>query len=163
MMTKADWVVFEDCLAYPYGSAELLCDGYTVLVRVLQYKPLAYRPFVYVNGEFKSVWMNAKHPCEEQRRFMRRQERPLHSPAQMAEYKKLFRAAQLREMAAKRYVIFHAFWPNAAALRRHLVANNTSITLLKPRPADQTDAPPAPVPAPPTGAPTPTSTPAEAL
>lgn len=127
-MTPDDWKKVESSLSSPYGlGVHLDCDGYKLTLQVAQVKALRYVIQIYVDGFFKGAWCSAKNPCEEQRRFMRRVDRALHKPKDLAALKRVFSAKQLREMAAKRYTYFEGHWPSFAPLKRHLVANNKDI------------------------------------
>lgn len=132
-MKPADWEWVRLQLSTPYGlPVRLLCDGIKLDLAVVQTRPLRYVIHIYVDGLFRGAWSSPKLPCEEQRRFMRRTERAMHTAKQLAILKPLYRAAQVRQMAAKKFVWFQPTWPSFEALKKHLVANNQVIALANP-------------------------------
>lgn len=56
-LSKEQIDVLDRDLSHPYGSGvELLCDGYTVTLKVERCKGMRYRVMTYVNGYFKGIW-----------------------------------------------------------------------------------------------------------
>ena len=136
-MSPKDWATAEAELQSPWGLVELQCDQFKLALQVARVRNLQYTLTVFVDGYFTGVWCNAQHPCEEQRRFMRPRSFAAYKPTELQRMKSLFSAKQLREMAAKRITFYAADWPSFKPLRRHLMANNQVITLLRPRPETQ--------------------------
>lgn len=131
-MTPADWDFIAAQLSSPFsGPVDLLCDGYELTLAVVKTKPLQYAIHIYVGGVFKGVWCNSKEPCEEQRRFMRPIKSAYYTPSKLAKLAKLFTKQQLAEMKAKHFLFFTSMWPTFEPLKRHLVANNKSIQLVR--------------------------------
>lgn len=130
-MTPAEWDRVESALGTIYGRGVMLdCDGYKLTLQVVPLKPLRWGIHIFVDGEFKGAWCSARNPSEEQRRFCRRIDRPLHSATDLAQVKRLFSAKQVRDMKAARFTYYAGLWPTFAPLKRHLVANNKVIKRL---------------------------------
>lgn len=128
-MTPADWKAVETALSQPWGSVELQCDQFRLQLQVRKVGHLRFTVVPFVDGVFKGVWASSKHPCEEQRRFMRPASALAYKPAQLLTLKPFYSAKQYREMAAQRFEYFKCTWPAFKPLQRHLQKNNQVITL----------------------------------
>ena len=127
-ITKEQWQKVQEALSCPYGSAELICDGYKVNLQVVPAGNLKFEILPYINGVFKGVWLTKD--CEEQRRFMRPVNLRLYTVKQIAAITK-----GLTKSAIKKYMpnldktikVYNCCWPTFTALKRHLIANNQVI------------------------------------
>jgi len=93
-------------LSHPYGSVDLMCDGYRVSLRVERYKSLSYRVVTYVNGVWKGEWISGTNSHPEQK-FLRKSVRPTVSPAERA---------KLEKALGKRYVKKDPYWSGSITL-----------------------------------------------
>lgn len=131
-ITKEQWLEVQQALGNPYGYAELNCDGYRVLLKVTAVGKLKFEILLYVDGFFKGEWLTKD--CEERRRFMRPVTLRLYSPKQVSRITK-----GLTKSAIKKYMPgldktitgYKFCWPSFAPLKRHLIANNQAIELVK--------------------------------
>lgn len=131
-MTKDDWAALEMELSHAYGSAMILADGFEVSFQVLQHKmQLVICP--YVNGWMKGEWLSKK--TEEAIRFYRPVSVSLYSPSQA---KKLTAGLSKSKVKAyfsnldKKHEYYVSEWLSFRSLKRHLIANNKSLALVKP-------------------------------
>ncbi len=131
-MTKEEWTSVAAALSRPYGRVKLLVDGYTLDLVVACVKPLRFEITFYVDGFFKGEWITTD--CEIRRRFTK--------PMQIARYKPSEKARLVKgfgKRAVKKYFPdldkklpwFSPVWPTFGPLKRHLLANNKSIELVK--------------------------------
>lgn len=147
-MTKEDWAQVELQLSHPWGRVELLIDGYQVALVVGREKALKFTIAVYINGIMKGEWV--KGGCEEAKRFLRPMVKRYYSPAKQAEITKglpkTFAKKFIKEHGLdKTFVLYDLSWPSFGPMKRHLLANNTSIELVakKARPTPTEPPPPA--------------------
>ncbi len=129
-MTKSEWDKVKKALESLWGVVELKIDGYQIslsLVRVSTYK-LAIA--IYVNGVFKGEWLMKE--CDERQRFLPKKERSLLTAKDKASWKKLPKKTQkeLEEKYNRKYECYASHWTSFGALKKHLIANNTSIELI---------------------------------
>jgi hypothetical protein len=128
--TREQWKRVEDYLLYPYGSVELLVDGYNLSLCVVCIKPLHYTIMSYVNDHFKGSWLI--DDCEERRRFLRRSERSLYGRAKRERFVREFGKRRAEKLGLlKTFTSYSPHWPTFGPLKRHLVANNKSIRVVK--------------------------------
>lgn len=130
-MTKDEWKQVEDALQYFYKNVELEIDGYTitlVLQRVSVYKNAIA---IFINGVFKGEWLTGE--CEENIRFIPKKEKSLLSSKEKESWKKLPKKTQkeLKEKYDRKYATYYSHWSSFGALKRHLIANNEDIKLIK--------------------------------
>lgn len=123
-MTPEDWKYMDEQLRTLFGSVALQCDGYEVSFRLQQFGQFKNAIFFWVNGAFRGEWLNKD--CEERRRFCRASTKHLFSEK---ERKQLKRCGS--ENWDKAYTQYHWDWTSFRALKRHLIANNKSITLIR--------------------------------
>ena len=139
-MSKDEWLQVQNKLSQPYGTVRLTVDGYALALRVYQVKPLKYVIMVFVNGMFKSEWMNGE--ADECKRFFRPIKRPLYSPAKKKAALKGLNKSALKIIRDefpdldKTFTFFDPRWPSFDPLKRHLIANNKSIELAPPTPLE---------------------------
>lgn len=129
-MTKEEWAQVEASMRSPFGCVHLLVDGYGLTLQVRQAKPLKFVIALFVNGWMRGEW--GLKDCEERRRFFRPISASVHTAAQRKELTKgLSKAAIKRYMPdlEKKFTYYTSDWPSFAPLKRHLVANNTSIAI----------------------------------
>ena len=135
-MTKDEWLLVKNKLSHPWGSAELMVDGYKLSLRVEQAKALKYMIVPYVNGEFKGVWM--RKDSEEGKRFLRHVTIAVYKPAEKARLTKGVSKKMVKEVFGDRldatYTVIHWGWPTFGPLQRHLIANNQVIELVGDKP-----------------------------
>lgn len=130
-MTKEEWKQAEEILESLYYPVNLKADGFDVtliLERVGTYKNMI---MVYIGGQFKGKWMS--EDCEERRRFFQKKVRSLLTAKQKAGLKKLSKKRQkeFAESYHTNYEIYTPQWSSFGALKKHLIANNKSIELVK--------------------------------
>lgn len=131
-MQQQDWDDLKAQMARPYGNMKLKCDQFELsLVQAVDAKSRKWLTTVYVDGFFKGAWCNASKEGEPQheeaRRFLRKVVRRLHSAKDISEYQKVFGKREAKKLEAKVYVYFTPEWSSFNSLKKHLVANNTSI------------------------------------
>lgn len=131
-MQQQDWDDLKQQMASPYGYMKLKCDQFEVaLSQEVDSKGRKWATSVYVDGVFKGVWCSAdekgeaKH--EEGRRFLRKVTRRMHSAKKVEAYRKAFGKREANKIAAEVYVYYLPSWNNFNSLKKHLLANNTSI------------------------------------
>ena len=127
-MTREDWKYVEDRLRHAYGSANLICDGYALDLRVFMINDLRYAIWVYVDGWFKGAW--CLQDCEERRRFLDAVSLKLWSPRHFKGIRKSTLKSMNIDMDA-RSVHYRGWWTSFRRLKAHLVKNNREISLVK--------------------------------
>lgn len=126
-------------LDMPWGTVQLLCDGYQVTLQVQREKGrLAYRVMTYVNGSFRGQWVSGNETHPEQK-FLRKSVRPLCSPAQKAKAEK---ALGKRWVAKDPYynakmTLFMPSWASGKAAIAHLCKVCESIEIVLDKAAAQ--------------------------
>lgn len=130
-MTKEDWLELEKSLSYSFGLAHILADGFTVSLQVQQVKMrLVIVP--YVNGFLDGVWISTKP--EECIRFFRPLKLSLYKPAQIKRLTTAFgKKGVLKHFPGlhEKGAYYTCEWNSFSTLKRHLIANNKSIQLLR--------------------------------
>ncbi|MBQ7232790.1 MAG: hypothetical protein IJX07_06195 [Bacillales bacterium] len=129
-MTKEEWKQVSEAAESLFRCSVLNVDGYELticLVRVSAYKNAIA---IYVNGVFKDKWL--ADDCEERKRFVQRRKRRLITGK---EYAKMVRGMKKKDKEDfdKRniYEVYQTHWSSFGALKKHLIANNESIELIK--------------------------------
>lgn len=135
-MTAEQWKQVESTLASPWGSVKLRVDGYDLVLQVQQKKPLHFAITPYINGEFRGEWLGKQNGAwaEEARRFLPLIRRRLFSAAALRHAAKQAGRHGKRVVADLRRDTYESrdwAWPSFAALKRHLLAHNTSIELVQ--------------------------------
>jgi hypothetical protein len=135
-MTPEDWKkveALED--SYAGAARKLIIDGYAITIQRERFNKTLDCFVVYVNGEWKGKWLQTD--CEERRRFFRRIDRKLFNGARRARLQKEAKSRNkyTREYAQKLldkdWSYYLPYWTSIRSLKRHLIANNTSIELVK--------------------------------
>lgn len=130
-MEQKDWDDLQAQMASPWGSMRLQCDQYQItLEQQADGKTKTWYTAIFVDGYFKGVWMEAdgdKPKFEEARRFLRKQSRPLYGAKFIRDMTKAIGKRAAAKYADKRHVTFSPIWKNFNSLKKHLIANNTSI------------------------------------
>lgn len=130
-MQQEDWDALKAQMESPYGVMDLQCDQYKLtLQQQTSSKSKSWATTVYVDGVLKGGWCLAdgdqpKH--EEARRFLRKVTRALNSRKYVEAYRKAFGKRAADKLAAQTYVYFSPTWSSFNSLKKHLLANNTSI------------------------------------
>lgn len=131
-MTQEDWDALKAQMESPWGSMKLQCDQYELtLEQVTNSKNKSWETVVYVDGYIKGIWWEAEGDqpkYEEARRFMRKVSRALHTKKDLEFYRVTRGKRVATQMAAVKYTRFDHCWKSFTALKKHLLANNTSIT-----------------------------------
>lgn len=131
-MTKDEWLLVKNKLSYPWGSAELMVDGYRLTLQVKQTKALKFEIMPYVNGQFSGAWM--RKDSEEGKRFLRPVSIAAYSPAKKAHLTKSMSKKRIKDIFGDRldaaYTMLVWGWPTFGPLQRHLIANNQVIELV---------------------------------
>lgn len=128
-MTPEQWRKVDVELMLPWGRVELRVDGYAVVLGVAQLRPRRYVIVVYVNGYFRGEWMLKKGDQwpEEARRFLPLKRRRVFPESRLKGVPKRVAAELRRESFEMRGY----YWSSIGALKRHFIANNTSIELVE--------------------------------
>lgn len=130
-MQQEDWEALQAQMSSPYGCMELQCDQYRLaLQQAVSSKSKSWSTAVYVNGEFKGLWMsmeNGEPKHDEGRRFMRKVTRSMHSRKTIEEVRKALGKREAAKWEAEKYVHLNPCWTSFNSLKKHLLANNTSI------------------------------------
>lgn len=131
-MTKDEWKQVEEAVKSFFSPVYMIADGYEVTLILERVGPYKNMIMVYIGGQFKGEWLG--NDCEERRRFMQKRVRSLLTPKQKADYKKLPKRLQ-KELSEKyhsmNYETYSPQWSSFGALKKHLIANNQNIALVK--------------------------------
>ncbi|MDO8414151.1 MAG: hypothetical protein Q7S51_10230 [Gallionellaceae bacterium] len=121
-LSKQQIEVLADSLSHPFGlGVHLMCDGYKITLRVERSKNMTYRVMTYVDGYFKGIWCGLKKEHPEQK-FMRKQVRPVCSPAHKKQVEKTFGKLHVKNdpFFSETWTTFWPDWPNGKAALNHL-------------------------------------------
>ena len=121
-LSKQQIDVLAQSLSHPYGSGvTLLCDGYTVTLKVEAAKAMSYRVMTYVNGYSKGIWYSSANEHPEQK-FMRKLIKPLCSPAFKRKMEKLMGKRHVKNdpYYSKTQTSFWPDWANGKAALNYL-------------------------------------------
>lgn len=131
-MTKEEWEQVRKALDNFYSIVYLKADGYEVALTLKRVSTYKNAIMIYVGGVFKGEWLTKD--CEERRRFCWRRERSLLDRKQQANFKKLSKKDQ-KELLARyhklSYEWYEPCWASFGALKKHLIAHNENIELVK--------------------------------
>jgi hypothetical protein len=136
-MTKDEWTALGEKLSYAYGSAKIVADGFEVSFQTQQDK-MRLVIAVYVNGWMKGEWLVNK--TEEAIKFCRPVTFRLHRPSDVKKITAGIRKSTIKKLMPdleKKGMYYTTHWLSFSALKRHLIANNQSITLVKPSASTQ--------------------------
>lgn len=133
MITKEQWEEVENELSRPWGTVEMLIDGFKVSLRVERVKSLKYTIMTYVNGQFCGKWMN--DDSDEGKRFFYPKSTFAYDTKHREELIKLYGGkrcpkAKIEEFN-KKFIIKMPNWGNVKTMRRHFEKNNQSLELVK--------------------------------
>ena len=131
-MTDDDWTDLEAKLCHAYGRATLLVDGFTVTLEVHQFK-MQLSICVFVNGWMKGEWLTKK--TEEATRFCRPVTVALFKPSDVKRLTNGLSKSAAKKMLpdlSKKGQYLTPEWKSFRSLKRHFIANNKSIELVKP-------------------------------
>lgn len=130
-MRREDWKTVEQKLSGSYGSVNLRCDGYEVILQVERLKARTYVIAVYVNGWMKGEWLLGE--TEESRRFYQAKTVFLYGPAARKKAVKKLGKRRAEEYGfLKSFTSRTPYWTSVTALRRHFQKHNQSIELMGP-------------------------------
>lgn len=124
-LTKEQWQVLENQLSYPLGRVKLRCDGYQISAYVEKSKGLKFEIMVYIDGEFRGVWLNGED--ERCLKFYRAIKHYLWRGKLREELKDDLRKRQTKEsrdrykeMLEEHFFTWVPYWPSASAFFRHI-------------------------------------------
>lgn len=129
-MTNEQWKNVDKKLRTLWSPVvKLLIDGYEISLALRQVSQFRNAIVVYVNGEFRSKWLNEN--CEERRRFFPCKKRcatnnnelknlGIRSKKEIQKYK---------EMAT--YNVYSSAWTSFNSMKKHFEANNKSIEIME--------------------------------
>lgn len=132
-LSKPQIEVLAASLAHPFGSGvKLLCDGYTITLRVEAAEKMSYRVMTYVNGEFKGLWRSAKNECLESK-FLRKLVKPLCSPSSKRKAEKVLgkRYVKKNPYYSETQTSYWPDWSSGKAALNHLNRVCESISLVE--------------------------------
>lgn len=139
MPTAKQWQAWQRAAEQWLGTTELQCDGYRIRTYRQEVKRNQLGLVLYVNGQIKGIWCDARQPCPEQR-FLRKRERYIFKAADRkmlkalskTKKKELRRSSPLVDNPDAKVIWFDVIWPSAKALRRHLEQVCESIEIVEP-------------------------------
>jgi len=122
--SKEAWKELGAYLRFPGATKHLQCDQHRVTLQV-QLDKLRMVIVVYVDGEMKGEWM--KSDSDIAKRFMR----PVKFCAvRFGKHEKKLGKRWVAKMKAQYTSTYYMpVWTNFEAMRRHLIKNNTNITI----------------------------------
>ncbi|MYM80559.1 hypothetical protein GTP44_01110 [Duganella sp. FT50W] len=117
-------------LSLPWGSVNLMCDGYLVSLNVERKTAMTFRVYTYVNGLMKAAWVIGSNPAPEQK-FLRQSVRPNLSPAKRSKMEKALgkRHVSKDPYFSGSYTIYLPDWSTGKAAINHLCKVCESITI----------------------------------
>lgn len=123
-------------LSYPWGRADLMCDGYRVTLSVERAKGMPYRVMTYVNGRFEGAWMFPKEECQEAK-FMRKVVRLVCSPKHKREMEKIMGKRRVAKDPYYSKTLTHYMpdWASGKAALSHLCKVCDSVQVIDPQAA----------------------------
>lgn len=129
-MTKEDWAEAQAKTLCMFGRCELLVDGYHITLRMEPKTMYKNEIALYIDGKFEWKWCT--EDCEIRRRFCR----PVIGSAirtqkQRDMLKKLTKKDQAAAKERMRFTYYLPYWNSFTALKRHFIANNHSLALVK--------------------------------
>lgn len=124
-MTKDEWATAERQATSPFDRCDLMVDGYKITLQLGRLSPYRNAIGVYINGVMDGKMMI--EDCEERRRFYRE---VLHTPGPAKPPKGITAKRWAQARKEHTYSTWYPYWTNFAALRRHLIKNNSSIELI---------------------------------
>lgn len=130
-MTKEEWTKAEEALKSFYIPVRLTADGYDVALNLERVGVYKNAIMVYVGGKFRYEWL--AEDCEERRRFCQKKIHSLLTPKGRAYLKRLSNKQKMEFMEKyhTEYESYSPHWTSFGAMKKHLIANNQSIELVK--------------------------------
>lgn len=124
-MTNEDWQWVQKRWFFAY-SFRFEVDGYQITLEkgITTTGQIEYA--IFINDWFKGEW--ARRDCEERRRFLRREVHKVHTAKEM----KVWRRWKGRSYKNPTFEVYTPFWRSFRSFKRHLVANNQEIRLVRP-------------------------------
>lgn len=132
-MEQVDWDALKEQMASPWGCMKLKCDEFEIdLVQMTRPTKKSWETTIYVNGYLKGIWLDCDHRSgepkhEEARRFYRKVTRALHTKKEIELYRKIWGKRKAAEAEAVKFITYDWSWKSFSSLKKHLLANNTSI------------------------------------
>lgn len=130
-MTKEEWAALDAELSGLFGRAQLSIDGHAVTFEVQRHK-MRLVISVFVGGWMKGDWLVKK--TEECTRFCRPVQFSLYTPSRKKSIAKSFSKTAIKKHFPdfdKKSVYYSSCWLSFAPLKRHLLENNSSISLVQ--------------------------------
>lgn len=130
-ITKEQWAALEQELSSVFGTAELAIDGHAVALQVQKDK-MRLVISVFVGGWMKGEWLVKK--TEEATRFCRPVKVSLFTPARKKSIAKGFSKSAIKKYFPefdKKGVYYSSAWLSFGAMKRHLIKNNTLISVVR--------------------------------
>ena len=129
-------------ISHPYGSVELICDGYFVTLQVQRFKAMSYRVMTYVNGVFEGLWMNEKNEAPEQK-FLRKSVRPVYSAKFKSDMEKIMGKRRVAKdpRYSKTMTFYFPDWASGKAAINHLCKVCDSVQVVDPKETATQEAP----------------------
>lgn len=117
-------------LTLPWGSVNLMCDGYLVSLNVERKTAMTFRIYTYINGLMKGAWIIGSNPVPEQK-FLRQSIRPNLSPAKRIKMEKALgkRHVSKDEFLSGSYTVYFPDWSTGKVAINHLCKVCESITI----------------------------------
>ncbi len=133
-MTKEEWEIVEKKLSIVNIPAFLKVDGYDVRLMLTQKNTYSNYIVPIINGQLKMEWFT--EDCEERRRFFVRRTKNTYNKRKLMNDKTLTKKdkKELDAFLSERSKIFEYWelgWTNFNSMKKHLIANNESIELIK--------------------------------
>ena len=131
-MTKEEWEQVGKALADFYSIVHLKADGYELALTLKRVSTYKNAIMIYVGGVFRGEWLTKD--CEERRRFCQKSVRSLLTNKEKSAFKKLSKKSQKEQMERHHnftYNVYSSGWTSFGALKKHLIANNQNIELVK--------------------------------
>lgn len=127
-MTNEDWNKLKEWWGNDlYSLFNLQVDGYKITLQHRIHK-MKIKVWIYVDGYLKGEWLSVEN--EIAKRFLQRKKTSVYSTKKLKESAKLF--GKKHKSAQQRYIEYiDVSWSSFTSFKRHLIANNTSIELVK--------------------------------
>lgn len=129
-LTKEQKNELAQLLTSPWGSVELLCDGYRISLQVQRAKGMTYRVVTFVNGQWKGLWVCGLDEFPEQK-FLNKRTRRACSPSLKAKMEKIMgkRAVAKDPYYRKTFITYDVSWPSGKAAIAHLCSVCESVEI----------------------------------
>lgn len=130
-MTKEGWKKVEEAATNFFSTVYLKADEYDIAFKLVRVSAYKNEIAIYIGEVFKGEWLTKD--CEERRRFCQKKVHSLLTPKGKTYLKKLSKKKQkeFMEKYPTQYEEFSPYWSSFGALKKHLIANNQNIELVK--------------------------------